>query len=118
LRCEVCKAPALPVHAACAFCRSPLAADPESDGLLEYLSARLPTAHTSRGFLGRPPLREVRVAAAGTEYRARLHGETLDLRPHGSPAEWVDRLLGDLSRDAATDAGLRSAMARAGWAFR
>jgi hypothetical protein len=34
------------------------------------------------------------------------------------PAEWVDLLLRDLSKDAATDPQLRSHVTRAGWALR
>lgn len=118
MRCEVCAAPALPLHGACAFCRSPLSAGPDADGLLEYLAASLPAASARRGFLGRSPLREVTVDAAGVRYDATLRAGRLRLSPEAGPAEWVDRLLADLSREAQSNGSLRAAMTHAGWALR
>jgi hypothetical protein len=119
LTCEVCSAPALPAAGRCAFCRSPLAAEADTSGLLDYLAGRLPAAHARRrGLLRRGPVRELRIRAAGAQYRARLRQGRLELEPDLPPAEWADRLLGDLSRDAAADGRLRSTMTRAGWALR
>jgi hypothetical protein len=118
LRCEVCGAPSLPLLGACAFCRSPLADHPDASGLPEYLAQKLPSARVSRGLLGRGSLREVRVVAAGADYRVSRRGEVLRFGPEAPAPEWVDRMLRDLSRDAAGDAGLRAAMTRAGWALR
>jgi hypothetical protein len=118
LKCEVCGAPSLPLDGTCAFCRSPLVADADPDGLLEYLASRLPGARTSRGLLGRSPLRDVEMKAGGIRYGAELRAGRLRLRPQAPPAEWVDHLLRDLSREAATNPRLRSAVTRAGWALR
>jgi hypothetical protein len=118
LKCEVCGAPPLPLGGACAFCRSPLAADSDADGLLDYLASKLPEARASRGLLGRSSLREVQLEAAGVRYGAALRTGRLRLRPEAPPAEWVDQLLRDLSREAATNPRLRSAVTRAGWALR
>ena len=118
MKCEVCGAPSLPLNGACAFCRSPLSSGPDPDGLLKYLGSRLPGARTSRGFLGRPALREVSLEVAGVRYSAALKAGKLRLRPEAAPAEWVDRLLRNLSLEASTNPRLRSAMTRAGWALR
>jgi hypothetical protein len=118
LRCEVCGAPSLPLLGACAFCRAALAGEPDPSGLLEYLAGRLPSASVGRGLLGRSPPREVRIVAAGTDYQVTRSGRNLRFGPEAPPPEWVDRLLKDLSRDAAADARLRAAMTRAGWALR
>jgi hypothetical protein len=118
LKCEVCGAPSLPLQAACAFCRSALTGEPDPSGLLDYLADRLPSASVSRGLLGRSPAREVRILAAGTDYRVARSGGSLRFGPEAPAPEWVDRLLRDLSRDAAGDARLRAAITRAGWALR
>jgi hypothetical protein len=118
LKCEVCGAPSLPLQSACAFCRSSLAGEPDPRGLLDYLADRLPSASVRRGLLGRSPPREVRIRAAGTDYRVARNGEGLRFGPEAPAPEWVDRLLRDLSRDAAGDARLRAAITRAGWALR
>jgi hypothetical protein len=118
LKCEVCGAPPLPLDGACAFCRSPLAAGPDPDGLLDYLASRLPGAHVGRGLLGRAALREVELKAGGIRYGAALRAGRLRLRPEAGPAEWVDHLVRDLSREAETNPGLRTAVTRAGWALR
>jgi hypothetical protein len=94
LKCEVCGAPPLPLDGACVFCRSPLAADPDPDG------------------------REVELKAGGIRYGAALRAGRLRLRPESAPAEWVDHLLGDLSREAESNPRLRTAVTRAGWALR
>jgi hypothetical protein len=118
LRCEVCGAPSLPLHGACAFCRSPLEAASDPAGLLEYVAGCLPSARASRGWLGRSPLKELQVEAAGVRYSLSRRPGGLRLRPAAPPAEWVDLLLADLSKDAAANPQLRSQMTRAGWALR
>jgi hypothetical protein len=118
LRCEVCGAPPLLLRGACAFCRSPLEPDSDPDGLLDYISSRLPEARASRGLLGRSAIREVELEAAGVRYGAALRAGRLRLRPEAAPAEWVDQLIRDLSREATSNPRLRSAVTRAGWALR
>ena len=118
MRCGVCGAPSLPLLGACAFCRSPLADTPDTNGLLEYLAQKLPTASVSRGLLDRRSLREVRIVAAGADYRVSRQGQGLRFGPEAPAPEWVDLMLRDLSRDAAGDAQLRAAITRAGWALR
>jgi hypothetical protein len=118
LICEVCGAPSLPLNGACVFCRSPLETASDPAGLLEYMAASLPTARASRGWLGRASLRELQVEAAGARYSLGRRPGGLRLRPAVRPAEWVDLLLRDLSKDAATNPQLRAQMTRAGWALR
>ena len=118
MKCEVCGAPPLPLQGACAFCRSPLPTGSDTDGLIDYLASRLPEARASRGLLGRSPVREVQLEAAGVRYGAALRAGRLRLRPEAAPAEWVDQLIRDLSREAATNPRLRTAVTRAGWALR
>ena len=118
MKCEVCGAPPLPLLGACSFCRSPISRVVDPEGLPEYLAEKLPTARVRRGWLGRPPIREVRITAAGADYRLSRRGAALRFSPETTPPKWVDRMLRDLSRDAARDAPLRAAVTRAGWALR
>jgi hypothetical protein len=118
LKCEVCGAPSLPLQGACAFCRSPLTSEADPDGLLDYLAASLPVARVHRGMLGLSSSRELGLTAGGIRYRVALRAGRLRLRPEAQPAEWVDRLLHDLSREAESDAGIRAAVTHAGWALR
>ncbi|MDQ6636827.1 MAG: hypothetical protein M3Y62_03460 [Candidatus Dormibacteraeota bacterium] len=117
--CEVCAAPALPLHGACAFCRSPLAdssADPER--LLVYLTEKLPRGRARRAVLNPNRLKRFSVVAAEQTFEARLQKVGLRLSPESDPADWVDSLLQALSRDAARDTSLRTALSKAGWALR
>ena len=117
--CEVCSAPALPLEGACVFCRSPLDGERASDSrLLDYLGERVTSARVRRGLLGRGPVRRFDVEAGGERFSARLRSERVELRPDLDLELWVDRLLAGLTRDAAADAGLRSAMTRSGWRLR
>jgi hypothetical protein len=118
LKCEVCGAPSIPFLGACAFCRSPLESDPDIQGLLDYLAARLPEARVQRALWGLSGRREVELTAGRIRYRAMEGAGEVRLRPEAPPAEWVDHLLRDLSGEAARNAGLRAAMTRAGWALR
>jgi hypothetical protein len=118
LKCEVCGAPSLPLHGACAFCRSPLASDSDTEGLLDYLVASLPEAQVHRGLLGLSSSRDMKLTAGGMRYGVALRAGRLRLRPEAPAAQWVDRLLHDLSREAASNAQLRAAVTRAGWALR
>jgi len=113
--CQVCRAPSLPLRGVCVFCHSPIAADTDLGGLLDYLAKQLPGVVVKRrGLVRRGPVSELR----SDGHRARLAGHGLALTPDRSAAEWVDSLLAELSRRAAADGGLRQAMTRAGWAFR
>jgi hypothetical protein len=118
MACAVCGAPPLPVRGTCVFCRSRLEEGADADGLLDYLAGRLPGAEARRGVLGSGAVSDVRVVAAGRSYRARLRRGALELQPAGEAAEWVERLLADLTRDAAGDRAVRSALAAAGWDWR
>ena len=121
MSCEVCGAPSIPATGVCAFCRSPLEVPAETGRLLEYLAGRLPASCARvrrRGLLRRGPVQEVRVRAGAGQYRGRLRHGRLQLDPEAPAAEWVDRLLADLSQRATSDAALRSAMTRSGWALR
>jgi hypothetical protein len=117
--CEVCSAPAVPLDGACVFCRSPLDdGRANASDLLDYVGERVSPARVRRGLFGRGPVRRFEVEAGGERFGARLRSAELTLRPDLELPLWVDRLLAALSRDAAADAGLRSAMTRAGWRLR
>lgn len=119
MRCQVCAAPALPVGGACVFCHAPLPGGEASPGLLDYLAERLPGAAVKRsGMVGRGPVKQVTMAAAGEVFRARLRRGRLRLTTEMEAGAWVDRLLGRMTAQAAADGELRAAMSRAGWAHR
>lgn len=117
MTCAVCGAPALPYRGACVFCRSPLEADPDPAGLLEYLAGHLPEARARRGLLGRGPIRFLRVRAGGREFTGRLRDGDLALEPAEPPAEWCEALLAALRFEAVSDHDLRRRLARSGWDF-
>jgi hypothetical protein len=116
--CEVCGAPPLPTRGSCVFCHSPLESPADPAGLLDYLAAKLPQADAQRGAFGSSAVRDLRLLAAGRHYRGRLRRDGLHLEPPAEVADWVDGLLSDLSRDAAGNRAVRSALTNAGWAFR
>jgi hypothetical protein len=116
--CEVCGAPPLPTRGACVFCHSPLDAPADPAGLLDYLAAKLPDAEAQRAAFGPGPVKDLRLLAAGRTYRGRLRRGALRLEPPAEAADWVDGLLSDLSRDAAGNRAVRSALTRAGWDLR
>ena len=116
--CEVCGAPPLPTRGACVFCHSPMEAQTDPDGLLDYLAARLPQAEAQRGSFGSSPVKDLRLWAAGRPYRGRLRRGELRLEPPAEAADWVDGLLSDLSREAAGNRAVRSALTHAGWDLR
>ena len=118
MSCAVCSAPPLPLDGACVFCHSPLADGPDPAGLLDYLSARIPAARSRRGILRRGPVSDLRIEVAGTVYRGRMRRDAVELVPDLEPARWVEALLRELSRRAAREPALRSAMSRSGWALR
>ncbi len=119
MSCEVCAGPPLEMDAGCVFCRSPLREGDDPSGLLDYLAGRLPQADVRRaGLLRRGPVKYLRLAAGGGQFRGRLRRQGLELRPELDEVTWVDRLISGLSRDAASDAQTRSALTRAGWALR
>jgi hypothetical protein len=113
----VCGAPPLPIQGACVFCRSALEVQADSEGLLDYLAARLPGVEAQRPF-GSGAVKDLRLLAAGRPYRGRLRRGALQLEPQAEAAHWVDRLLVDLSREATADRTMRSALTHAGWDIR
>ncbi len=117
--CAVCGAP--PLAPACVFCRTPAHSfsDPTVVGLLDYLALHLPDASVQRsGLLGRGPVRRFQIHTGGEDFDARFRKGELALRPEGPPADWANRLLAALSRDAAADPEVRRAVSRSGWALR
>ena len=119
MRCETCGAPAVLLGNACVFCATPISDSHAPADLLDYLAAKLPAARVKRfGVTRRGPVRELRVTAGETEFRARLRRGRLELTPDLPPARWVDRLLSALSAEAAADADLRARLNRAGWRTR
>lgn len=119
MTCAVCGAPALPLGGACVFCRSPLSDGGAPPGLLDYLAERLPGAGSKRsGLFRRGPVRAFTLVAGGETFRARLRRGRLTLEPDMDAGRWIDHLLGRVSRQASTDAELRAAISRAGWAQR
>lgn len=115
MTCSVCGAPPLPLHGACVFCRAPMSEAADPGGLLDYLAAHLPGAQARRaGLRRRGPVRELRYG----RFRGRLRRERLELTPDGDEVEWVDVLLEELSKEAASNPEARQAMARSGWDFR
>lgn len=117
MRCEVCRAPALEVEGACAFCRSPLSASGDAGGLLDYIAAHLPRARVRRNLIGRGPVRRIELTASGTLFKARLRNDRLELVPEPQPEHWAADLASALARDAASDHELRRALSRSGWAL-
>jgi hypothetical protein len=116
--CEVCGAPPLPTRGSCVFCHSPLEGPADPAGLLDYLAAKLPHAEAHRGAFGSSPVKDLRLLAAGRAYRGRLRRGGLHLEPPAEAADWVDGLLTDLSREAAGNRAVRSALTHAGWDLR
>lgn len=117
MTCSVCGAPALPYRGACVFCRTPLDAEPDPAGLLDYLAGHLPAARVRRGVFGRGPVRAIALDVGGRHFRGRLRNEQLVLEPDSAPAEWCESLLGALRFEAASDHDMRRQLARSGWDF-
>ena len=105
------------MQGACVFCHSPLETAADPGGLLDYLAARLPRASAQRPFRS-GAVRDLRLLADGRSYRGRLRNGGLELEPQAEAAAWVDGLLADLSREAAGDRTVRSALTQAGWDIR
>ena len=119
MRCETCGAPAVLLENACVFCRTPVADSHAPAELLDYLNARVPGAEVKRfGLTRRGPVRELKVTVGETPFVARVKQGRLRLTPDLAPAQWVDRLLSLLSKEAAGDADLRARLSRAGWKLR
>ena len=117
--CGVCGAP--PLARACVFCHTPARSysSPTVVGLLDYLARHLPHARVQRtGLLGRGPVRRFHLHAGGEDFEARFRKGELALQPASPPADWANRLLAALSRDAAADPEVRRAVSRSGWALR
>jgi hypothetical protein len=116
--CAVCSAPALPLDGICVFCHAPLEKQDEPGELLDYLVERIPIAKAKRGHLNRGPIVEVIVEVGGRTFRAKWNKEELEFHPPVMLTAWLDLLLSRLSDAAASDADLRRAVLRSGWALR
>jgi len=116
LNCTICQAPALPLDGACVFCHSPIGADEDSKELLDYLAEKIPIAKVKRN---RGRITDLTVETRGRSCRAYINKrDALELEPPVHLTAWVDLLLNRLSDAAATDANLRRAYLRSGWALR
>jgi len=116
LNCTICQAPALPLDGACVFCHSPIGAEEDPEELLDYLAEKIPIAKVRRT---RGRITDLIVETRGRKCRAYINKkEALELEPPVRLTAWVDLLLNRLSDDAATDADLRRAYLRSGWALR
>ena len=108
----------MPLDGACVFCHAPITGEEDSAQLLDYLVERIPAAKVKRGHLNRGPITELVLDIAGRTFRARVKNEQLELLPPVHLTAWVDLLLNRLSDAAGTDANLRRAYLRSGWALR
>lgn len=116
MNCTICQAPALPLDGACVFCHSPIEVDEDPDELLDYLAEKIPIAKVKRN---RGRITDLTVETRGRKTRAYFNKkEALELEPPVHVTAWVDLLLNRLSDAAATDADLRRAYLRSGWALR
>jgi hypothetical protein len=93
-----------------------MAAEEDPDELLDYLAEKIPIAKVKRN---RGRIVELAVETRGRKCRAYFNRkEALELEPPVHITAWVDLLLNRLSDAAATDADLRRAYLRSGWALR
>jgi hypothetical protein len=116
LNCTVCQAPALPLDGACVFCHSPIEVDEDPDELLDYLAEKIPIAKVKKN---RGKITDLSVETRGRTCRAFINKkDALELVPPVHLTAWVDLLLNRLSDAAGTDANLRRAYLRSGWALR
>jgi hypothetical protein len=116
LNCAICQAPALPLDGACVFCHSPIGVEEDPDELLDYLAEKIPIAKVKRN---RGRITDLTVDAHGRKCRAYINKkDVMELEPPVHLTAWVDLLLNRLSDAAATDADLRRAYLRSGWALR
>ena len=118
MSCSVCGAPALPLDGACVFCHAPLSGEDDPAELLDYLVERIPIAKGKRGHLNRGPVTEVAFDLGGRTFKVHWKKEVLVVEPPVHLTAWVDLLLTRLSDVAASDADLRRAVLRSGWALR
>ncbi|MEO8743755.1 MAG: hypothetical protein ABI334_00550 [Candidatus Dormiibacterota bacterium] len=86
--------------------------------LLDYLVEKIPNAKVKRGHLNRGPITELVIDVEGKSFRVRVKNESLELVPPVHLTAWVDLLLTRLSDAAASNADLRRAVLRSGWALR
>ena len=108
----------MPLDGACVFCHSPITVEEDTSELLDYLVDRIPIAKVKRGHLNRGPVTELVFEIGGRSFRVRDRDGTLDLAPPVHLTAWVDLLITKLSDAAASDADLRRAVLRSGWALR
>jgi hypothetical protein len=112
----ICQAPALPLDGACVFCHSPIGGDEDPEELLDYLAEKIPIAKVKRN---RGRITDLTIETSGRRTRAYINKkDALELEPSVHLVAWVDLLLNRLSDAAATDADLRRAFLRSGWALR
>jgi hypothetical protein len=116
LNCTVCQAPALPLDGACVFCHTPIGDEEDPEELLDYLAEKIPIAKVKKSH-GR--ITDLTVETHGRTYRASINKkDALELVPPVHLTAWVDLLLNRLSDAAGTDANLRGAYLKSGWALR
>ena len=117
-RCEICAAPTEQQDGNCAFCHSPASGTADPQELLDYLAARLPNPEVRRTFLGRGPIREVTLRGRLARFSARTRADKLQLDPDVALPDWVEMLMGEVSRQAISNPDVRRTVSRSGWAFR
>jgi hypothetical protein len=115
LNCTICQAPSLPLDGACVFCHTPIGDEEDPEELLDYLAEKIPIAKVKRSH---GHITELIVELRGKAPRAYFKKDVLELEPPVHLTAWVDLLLTRLSDAAATDADLRRAFLRSGWALR
>jgi hypothetical protein len=108
----------VPLDGACVFCHAPMGDEADTSELLDYLTDHIPIARSKRGHLNRGPVTEVVVDVDGRSFRARTKNDALELSPSLHLTAWVDLLIAKLSDAASSDADLRRAILRSGWALR
>lgn len=108
----------MPLDGACVFCHSPLSDTDDQLLLLDYLRERIPSAKIKRGHLNRGPITELAIDVGNRTFRARWRKDALETEPPVDLTAWLDLLLTHLSDAATSDADLRRAVLRSGWALR
>jgi hypothetical protein len=106
----------MPLDGACVFCHTPIGTEEDPEELLDYLAEKIPIAKVKRN---RGRITDLTVETRGRSFRAYFNRkDVLELEPPVHLTAWVDLLLNRLSDAAATDANLRRAYLRSGWALR
>ncbi len=106
----------MPLDGACVFCHTPIGDEEDPEELLDYLAEKIPITKVKRS---RGRITDLTVETPGRSFRAYFNKkDALELEPPVHLTAWVDLLLNRLSDAAATDANLRRAYLRSGWALR